>query len=381
MRIVSRGVAWDTGGKARAFSVVGRVLVAAGTIAGMFDLSAVSLVIMPGMMAMFIGFVVSVQTPRELPGDVTVAEDGALLVRIGKREMMLARGDVRGAWMVRRLVNVREYYWVEIATRSGTMVSVRVASPEEGRALVDALGFGVGGRALRIPLAKRTRRLLHPVLLLAAYMAMAFMPSVGSETFPVLAFAGVYELLRFLLRAPVLEIGHDALQVRRRFGKTRVPRAAISHVSTPGSLVVERKDGTKLRVGPFGLEPARMAAAAAIIDERLGDRPAPPKADAFERKGRGLAEWRAGLQSALDPSYRTSGASVDDASAVLASSTATVEQRIGAALALRVAGEPVERVRVAAEGTLDPKIRVVLDAIADGADDEHLDATLGAMER
>jgi hypothetical protein len=36
---------------------------------------------------------------------------------------------------------------------------------------------------------------------------------------------------------------------------------------------------------------------------------------------------------------------------------------------------------VAAEGTVEPKIRVVLEAIAEGANDERLDETLRAMER
>ena len=149
----------------------------------------------------------------------------------------------------------------------------------------------------------------------------------------------------------------------------------------PSWIVIERKDGTKVRIGSVGLEPVRVLAAAELIEERVGNRPAPARAAAFERGGRGIAEWRAAIQTALEPDYRSSGTSVDDATAVLASSTASVEQRIGAALALRVAGEPLEKVRIAAEGTVDPKIRVVLEAIADGADDEHLEQTLRAMKR
>jgi hypothetical protein len=66
---------------------------------------------------------------------------------------------------------------------------------------------------------------------------------------------------------------------------------------------------------------------------------------------------------------------------MLAPVPATLEPRIGAALALRTAGAPVEPVRIAAEGTLEPTVRVVLDAIADGAEDARLDETLRAIER
>lgn len=53
----------------------------------------------------------------------------------------------------------------------------------------------------------------------------------------------------------------------------------------------------------------------------------------------------------------------------------------GAALALRVAGAPRERVRIAAEGAADPRVRVALEAIADDADDEKLEKALRRLRR
>jgi hypothetical protein len=335
-----------------------------------------------GIISMFVGVSVATETPSEMLGDLEIDAAGALHVRVGDESRTFRRAEVRGAWGTRRRQGRRMDHWVEIATRSGTMLSIHVLSAEEGRALVDALGFETGGRAVHIPLANRTRRRYHLLLALLAYAAaVVFAGSAGG--FAMLMIPALYALVRFAFRPPSLEIGHDALHVKVGVRTIRIPRADVASAVywVPASLIIERKNGSKVALHHVGLEAARLVAAAELIAERVGNRPAPARASVFERGGRGLAEWRAGLQTALEPDYRSSGTSIDDASAVLASSTATVEQRIGAALALRVAGEPLEKVRVAAEGTVEPKIRVVLEAIAEGANDERLDETLRAMER
>lgn len=386
MRVESRGVAWDAGRRARVYSIIGRAIAVLGIVFTLLpaELAAVgALEAVLGMFVMMIGFVASLETPRERPGEVHVDDAGGVLVRIGKKSLMFARAKITGAWVTRRVVSMREYYWVEISTRPGTTIAVRVPTLAEARGVVEELGFGPFGRAAKIPLAKRSRRVLHLALAAVAYLASIFAPWLAGPAMLLVVFAVVYELLRFAFRPPVLDIGSDALQVRIGPRKVRVPRSDIARVSSPtaGSIVIERKNGSKLRIRGVALDPARVAAAAALIDERLGDRPAHVRANAFERGGRGLAEWRAALRTNFDPTYRSTGASIEDATDVLASPSSTVEQRVGAALALRVAGEPLERVRIAAEGTVDGKVRVVLDAIADGADDEALDETLRRMAR
>lgn len=393
MRLTRRGVGWDRAQRARAYSTAGRVMALLGVAGILINIDPyLSLptplnVLMPvallvGVASMFVGLLVSTEAPHEMLGDAEVDATGALHLRAGKQSRTFARAEMKGAWVVRRLRGRRVDHWVEVATRSGTTASVHVLNVDEGRALVEALGFGAAGRAVHMPLAKRSRRRFHLLLALLSYVAGSLLS--GSQfLWGLLVLPALYALMRFAFRPPVLEIGHDALHVREALRTIRIPRADIARVYffEPASLVIERKDGSKVTVSTLGLEPARVAAAADLIDSRMGDRPAPVRAAAFERGGRGLSEWRASLHTALEPTYRSSGTSVDDASDVLASSTASVEQRIGAALALRVAGEPLEKVRVAAEGTVDPKIRVVLEAIAEGADDEELDASLRAMER
>lgn len=394
MRLTRRGVGWNRAGRARFYSVTGRILALVGAAPIAIDLDPNLMPAPPlsallpfgmilGVFFMFAGLIVGTEARHEAMGDVEVDEEGALQLRAGKQSRVFPRRDRRGAWLVRDFDGRRVDHWVEVVTKNGTEISVHVLSVEEGRALIEALGFETGARAVQIPLAKRGRRRFHLLFAFLAYVAAAF--SVGGH-FGVLSFLlipALYALMRFAFRPPVLEVGHDAVHVKVDVRTIRIPREDIARVSyvKPASLVIERKNGSKVHVRSIGLEPVRVVAASEVIDERVGNRPAPARALAFERAGRGLAEWRAGIQTALEPDYRSTGASVDDASAVLASSTATVEQRIGAALALRVAGEPLEKVRIAAEGTVDPKIRVVLEAIADGADDERLDETLRAMKR
>ena len=81
----------------------------------------------------------------------------------------------------------------------------------------------------------------------------------------------------------------------------------------------------------------------------------------------------------LEASYRASGSSVEDVANVLTSPTATPEERVGAALALRVAGEPPVRIRIAAESVASDSLRDALAAAADG-DDAKVDALLLRMK-
>lgn len=388
MLVASRGVSWDRAGKARVLSILGRVGVVLGATVGVLSWTSLHTVSLTaffgGFASLLLGFGMSLDAPREQPGELHLDEQGNLQVSIGKRRpRIVPRHRMRGAWVVRRLVSMREFHWVEIALRSGTTVAARVENEQQGRALVEALGFGTPGRVVAIPLAKRTRRLIHLVFAAAVYLIVILAGAFEGTGALFLLFPLLYELLRFLFRPPVLEIGNDSLRVGIGVRSLRVLKEQIARIVffAPASLIVEKKDGKKLRILPLALDPARVAAAAALVDARLGDRAAPARANAFERGGRSLDEWRAGMRTVLDPSYRSSGATIDDAALVLTSPTSSVEQRIGAALALRIAGEPLERVRIAAEGTVDPKVRVVLDAIAEGADDERVDETLRAMAR
>ena len=77
--------------------------------------------------------------------------------------------------------------------------------------------------------------------------------------------------------------------------------------------------------------------------------------------------------------YRSAATTVDVAAAVLRSPRATPEERVGAAVALRVAGEPPEKIRVAAEAVADDRLRVALEAVAEDAEDARVEKAMHAL--
>jgi hypothetical protein len=158
-----------------------------------------------------------------------------------------------------------------------------------------------------------------------------------------------------------------------------LPLGDIEAVGASGSsLVVQRRGGSRTIVQGAGLDAGRVMAVSRAFQERL--RPSVATADRFahyERGGRVLAEWRAHLAQALNQaSYRQNAATVDEATAVLHSAEASPEQRVGAALALRVAGQPRERLRVAVDAAADDRTREVLDAVAEARDGDVDDAVI-----
>lgn len=301
---------------------------------------------------------------------------------------------IRSAWVVTRKLKGVERPAVEIRTRGGNLHRIFVPDVQAGAALVEAMGCGVGGRAARLDLGRPLRRLVHPFLAMIAtvfsFLVLMFVFIVaefavgGSPRDPAVGFLFVamimlvYELLKRAISPPVVTIGTDGIEVKRGFETRRIAREELVRAgATPGGpLVVLRRGARSVVVGGTLLDHALLATATAEIERRLGTTEPHPRAASFERGLRGVGEWKAGLRATLDAGYRAAGVTVDDASAVLESASASPEQRIGAALTLRVAGAPPERIRIAAEGTVDPELRVAFEAIADDERDERIEQTL-----
>ncbi|MBS2017696.1 MAG: PH domain-containing protein [Deltaproteobacteria bacterium] len=282
---------------------------------------------------------------------------------------------------------------VEIDLEGGDRITVgAVAGEDEARALVAALGFGPGARRVRFDLGAPTRRLFHPLMLFAAYQIPSVILSIASAVtelylLQVLAWPTAivaYAYLRRRLRAPVVSVGEDGVLWEQGFKKRFIPRSEITaleqfHPAAPVTMHV--RDGRPITLGGAGFDLPRCWAAGRAVRERLGSATAPlDRAAYFARDARSVAEWRAALSGKLEASYRAPTASVEDMSAVLTSPTATPEERVGAALALRVAGEPPVRIRVAAESVVSEPLREALVAAAED-DDAKLDRALQRMSR
>lgn len=274
---------------------------------------------------------------------------------------------------------------VELSLDDGDEVVLELDTAERAEAFVETLGFGPGGKRVEVDLATPSRRFLHLLFAYLAYQILSvvlmmplMMLGIASQGDGVsLAFAfglgsvGIavvvgHEILKRLLAAPVVSVGRDGVYVRRR-GKTQLAGPAV------GEQAAAPHAFPKYAFAAVGVDIhrrwavwrhiARCASALAVE--------VPPEGT-FERAGRDVAGWKERLARAVnDAGYRTSGLSPDVAARVLASPVATAEQRVGAALALRVTpdAEAPARIRVAAEGCADPDVRDALLAVAEDAPD------------
>jgi hypothetical protein len=281
--------------------------------------------------------------------------------------------EIVSALVVERRTGPMSFPTLEIRLQNGDVLTARAQDGAALYAMASVLGFGPTGKRVRVSLAKPTRRLLHPLMGLGAYAAtwgtaaiVALLvasrwrgDSPGLELFALipLLMLGFYALIASFFRAPEVIVGDDGVRMKRRWRTRAVPL----DVPVRGVLLDEER-----RAAVSALARAR-AAAPASLEHRMQH---------YMRAGRAFAEWKEELTRAMrDPSYRTNAATVDDAATVLSSATATAETRLGAALALRVAGEPPERIRVAAAAVADDELRSALEAVADG-DDERAEKAL-----
>ena len=363
-----------------AISALGALAIAYSAMAWFAVFGGLGLLAWP----LFILSIILSLTQTTFAGGLAVSRTELVVHGRGSKRTFIPLSKIVGAMVVHREMFNGFVPTVEIELKSGDRLTARLPDPHSATAVVRALGFGAGGRRVHASLAKPTRRLIHPLLGFVAYVtAMVVMLGPASSNaagnfeyayaaYPFVALL-IYAGLKRLVRPPEVTIGEDGVLLRHRFGRTFVPRADIAFVSAHGSsLVVERRSGGRVHVGGFALDLARGQAVARVVEERSG--PAETTADRFthyERGGRLLAEWRAHLAQAMNQaSYRHNAATVDEAAAVLHSAQATPEQRVGAALALRVAGQPKERIRVAVDAAADDRVREALEAVAAARDGE-----------
>lgn len=360
-------------------------------------LAAANLISAFGWLFFLVSYVLSL-AHTSFAGAVSISKE-ELSILSGTKRTTIPLAKIAGALVVNRPVAGGMVSTVEIELVNGDRLTARMPDPDGPGAVVRALGFGPGGRRVHATLSKPTRRLLHPLFGFASYvvglsalMMIGLAFKTGGHEFEA-AFAAyppvtllLYALLQRYVRAAVVTVGDDGVAVRAH-GKTRViARRDITFVGsqTPGVLAIEERSGARTAVANVLLDHARVAAVARLVAERAG-----PSAGAgaerfahYERAGRALAAWRDHLGRAMnDASYRHNAATIDDAAAVLGSGEASAEQRIGAALALRVAGQPPERIRVAAVGAVDDRVREALEAVADAESDVVIEKALQRLQR
>ena len=303
--------------------------------------------------------------------------DTALVVHaVSRKPHVVERTEIVGALVVERPVPGTVVRTVEIELASGDRLTIGTSDVETAGALVERLGFGPGGARVRSRLTTPGRRFLHLPIAVGAWFFSTFplmllgfaldnggaISLVGLSTLAPLALLLMYTLARWLVSPPEVVIGNDGVSVERAYG------SRFFRVDDPRLWSALRG---------LGIDDVRVASVLRRAEERAGTQGVGEPV-VFGRAGRSLAEWRSALSAMLEGGYRDSPKTSEDAARVLSSAAAGPDERIGAALALRAAGE-ADRVRVAAAGTANERVRVALEAVADDEGDGTIEKALCKM--
>lgn len=386
MRVTSPAVSIRGYGSARLYGLLSKISLVTLLLLIAFPVSSgVAFLSLVGFVGFALASIIVRLTSTDVPGDVEI-DDRHVTVRRAKAVRKFRREEVLEAVAVdRAIAGAVPVHAVELTVREmggdGDVVRARTQDRAEAEAIVRALGFGVGGRRVRIDLASASRPLtsllgLFPAFVAASLLmivAMTFARPPAQAQFALFAglLFGAFELVKRAFRAPRWVVGDDGLAIEKPFGRrTFVPRAAIAGIEDGGLPAIVRHDGTKLAAPRgTGIDPERARGAVDALRDRIAGRDPKPVAPDLALGDRSVRELREDLRQRIEqPQYREAATTTDTAEALMKSPDASLDERVAAALALRIAGEPATKIRVAADAFVDDTTREALEAVA--ADDD-----------
>jgi hypothetical protein len=278
--------------------------------------------------------------------------------------------------------------------KSGSVVEAEPGhrTPDD---ILAELGLTLDQRALSAPLrgvlGSFTRGLLA---FLGAWVAATFLTlPLHSPLLMVvssLALAIVTSWLVVRTLRPRITVGLDGLRVTGVLRPMFVSYAHVQNVRIAtyehgdqqfvGSMVVVDTDGAPLVLPLIGQSNEQVQA---LVDriKRGRERYAAEAAralDVLERAGRSTREWLEALRKLpAAGGFRAAALDSIDLQQVVSDPKVPLERRIGAALALRDDPEARKRVRIAAEQSAEPRVRVALEAAAaDDIDESEIERAL-----
>ncbi|WP_437764529.1 hypothetical protein WME77_42325 [Sorangium sp. So ce764] len=339
-------------------------------------------------------------------GSVTI-EGERLLIAEGAKESSLPLARLAGGWTER----TPNGHAAVLSFSDGRVAAVEQASEEEAIDLLSRAGAGAQARAVRM----RTYRedsggrkiagcllaffvlILAPgalallILLFTAIAKWSIAPLV-----PMVAMGGLAPLLGVAawlwskVTPSWVHIGTDGVMVKSAFRRRFLPHRAIVQVTLTHGGVGGAYHFVKigLRHGESITVPAASPAEATALIERIQAAQAAVAMqdrarllEVIARNGRPLAEWKKALGSLVARTgYRTAGNDLEEVLRIVEDGSAPPEQRVAAALAARPhGGEAAEkRIRVAAEASAEPKLRLALEKVSAGEDEDDLLEEIGA---
>jgi len=308
-------------------------------------------------------------------GRIAWGERGLMLHAEGSEPRLLGRSFSSGV-----VVPHEDGFEVRLVRDTGDDVSVLVDDDATARALLSLARVGREWVTTRVEWASWVTRALSGGLTFAAVGLSGFLTAIFlPEPFNLAAlvvclllpfFAAGAASRRFAWRS--LEIGSDAIVFVYQGRRRMIPLRDVVDVRVlDDAVVLDLEDGSTRRFDVHGeglAEGVRRRVASALAD--MGA--AGGKESFFARGERSFAEWVARMRGLLDrgTGFREVRLDRDDTLRVLEDPDASPEARVGAALAVASA-EPA-RVRVVAETCASPKLRVALEAAADGEVEEEV---------
>lgn len=324
---------------------------------------------------------------------------GELRIAAGAQETAVPRSQVRGGVVS---PDPRGGASVELELDPGRVLKIHTTSLVEGDALLRTLGLDPSARCSRIGVARRGLRvgLGAAVSIGMFYASMALLlllgeagaipkplsPGMGVAWVLAVPFA-TWVAMRLTDPGDVL-VGADGVSIRRPWrGKRFISYDDMVRVEqAPGLVRIALRDGTTAEIGAgMAKDDSQLHALARRIGEALAARAdaggSPAKLALLGRNGRTVADWREDLRRATTTDdYRSVPITSDDLHAILDGGTASPDEAVGAALALRIADpeRAQDRIRIAADRTANDETKAALEALAeDEVEDDRVALVAG----
>ena len=267
-------------------------------------------------------------------------------------------------------------------------VTLGVADVSWARAIVEALGFDARRTTATFRASSRVNESkvgLAGILLCAGLFGLFCWSPVYAVACAIVLFLGG------LAMPTMVTVGTDGVLARWTVEKNYVPYAQLARVDRmPGRVRLHLKSGKSFDV-VFRSGNDRDVPEAGQLAERIveaierRDREGAPLDPAVLARPHGVdaRAWMASLRDIVrDETFRQAAVTVEQLWGVVEDATATAQLRAAAAIALRgvVDDKGKKRLRVTAQATAAPQLRVALERAADGEDAEVAEA-LEELER